>query len=157
MANVLSFTTPLMRRSVGFDRFNDLFESLFEEKAASYDNYPPHNIEKLDDDSYRITMAVAGFTMEDLSIILNDDRLTITGQKKDQHQDEAEILHHGIATRNFERSFRLADHIKVKDASLQDGLLIIQLEREVPEEKKPRLIKINADSPALSHKRKHKH
>lgn len=147
MTNVLTFTTPLMRRTVGFDRFNDLFESIFDDKPTSYDNYPPHNIEKLGENRYRITMAVAGFKMKDLNIVLNEDMLTVSGahhipEHSAKDKEEIEVLHHGIANRAFERSFRLADHIKVVDAALKDGLLTISLEQEIPEEKKPRLIKI---------------
>lgn len=143
MANVLALTTPLMRQTVGFDRFNDLFESLLRDTAESFDSYPPYNIEKLGEDDYKITMAVAGFRQEDLNIVLQDGVLTVSGRTKKQETPESvQILHRGIASRPFERTFRLADYIKVIDADLQDGLLTVFLAREVPEEKKPRMIPI---------------
>lgn len=147
MANVLTLTTPLMRQTVGFDRFNDLFESLMRETSDGFDNYPPYNIEKLGDNQYRITMAVAGFRMEDLAIVLEDGELTIsgdiTGKQSDAEDAQVHFLHRGIATRSFSRRFRLADHIQVDGAHLQDGLLMIHLCREVPEEKRPRMIQID--------------
>jgi molecular chaperone IbpA len=137
--------TPLLRQSVGFDRFNDLFESLLSDTGEQhFENYPPYNIEKLSEDSYRITMAVAGFTMDDLNIVMHGDTLSVHGRVADKSDEEQrEYLHRGIATRSFERSFRLADYIKVQDASLKDGLLTIDLIREIPEEEKPRMIPIN--------------
>ena len=144
MTNVLALTTPLMRQTVGFDRFNDLFESLLRDTSESFDNYPPYNIEKLGEDDYRITMAIAGFQQEDLNIVLQDGVLTVTGRtKKQEAQEGVQVLHRGIATRSFERTFRLADYIKVKEADLKDGLLTVSLTRIVPEEKKPRMIPIN--------------
>lgn len=154
MTNVLTLSAPLFRRSVGFDRFGDLFDSILDEKADSYDSYPPHNIEKLNDESYRITMAVAGFNERDLQVTLNDDTLIIAGShlgintlddESLEGGDLVEVLHHGIASRAFERSFRLADQIKVKSAVLKDGLLTINLKHIVPEENKPRLIKISVE------------
>lgn len=157
MANVLTLTTPLMRHTVGFDRFNDLFESLLEDKSRSVDNYPPYNIEKHGEDAYRIVMAVAGFQMEDLEIILQDGTLNIKGHDQDRLiNTDAEILHKGIASRSFERSFQLADFIKVQDAELSDGLLTIHLKREIPEEKKPRTISIKGPKVLLSGKVKKK-
>lgn len=145
MNNVMTLTSPLMRQSVGFDRFNDLFDSLLRESSDnSFDNYPPYNIEKFGDDDYRIVMAVAGFQMENLDIVLEDGKLTVKGDStKIEDDEDIEILHRGIGTRAFERSFRLADTIKVTDAELNDGLLTIHLKREIPEEKKPRQIPIN--------------
>lgn len=144
MANVLTLTTPLMRQTVGFDRFNDLFEQLLSEKSDSYDGYPPYNIERLGEDQYQITMAVAGFTMDDLEIVLHDGELTVSGriQEKAPEEEGCTFLHRGIAKRSFQRMFRLADYIKVTNAEMKDGLLMIHLEREVPEEKKPRMIPI---------------
>ncbi len=143
MTNVLALTTPLMRQTVGFDRFNDLFESLLRDTSETFDSYPPYNIEKLGEDDYRITMAVAGFRQEDLNIVLQDGVLTVSGRAKKQEAPETvQILHRGIASRPFERTFRLADYIKVTDADLRDGLLTVSLAREVPEEKKPRTIPI---------------
>ena len=158
MNNVMTLTSPLLRHSVGFDRFNDLFESL-RETSADVDNYPPYNIEKLGEDNYRIVMAVAGFSMDDLDIVLEDGKLTVSGKtaaigQDNDDDDEIEILHRGIATRAFERSFRLADYIKVTGAELAEGLLTINLEREIPEEKKPRMIEIQSPKKALTGKKK---
>ncbi len=150
MSNLVSFT-PLLRQTVGFDRFNDLFESLLNESSEDrFEAYPPYNIEKFGEESYRITLAVAGFGEQDLDITVQDGRLSVSGRIQDAQDDNApELLHRGIATRAFERSFRLADHILVQDAQLKDGLLTIDLVREVPEEKKPRLIPINGKSKGL--------
>lgn len=153
MANVLALNSPLMRQTVGFDRFNDLFETLMNDKSESFDTYPPYNIEKLDDDTYRVVMAVAGFREEDLEIILDDGQLSITGMGTVE-EDRKEYLHRGIASRSFKRSFRLADYIHVTEAVLKDGLLTIDLIREIPEEKKPRTISIKDGSKFLSRKKK---
>ena len=154
MTNVMTLSNPLMRQSVGFDRFNDLFDTLLRETSdKNFDNYPPYNIEKLNEDDYKIVMAVAGFKMEDLNIVLEDGKLTVTGQSsKDEAEQGVEILHRGIATRAFERSFRLADYIKVTDASIADGLLTINLSREIPEEKKPRQIPIHETAKGIEYK-----
>ena len=159
MANVLTLTTPLMRQTVGFDRFNDMFEQLLSDASEGFDNYPPYNIEKLGEDKYRITMAVAGFTGDDLNLVIQDGELTVSGSGRDKAADEGvQILHHGIAARAFQRTFRLADHIQVTGAELKDGLLTINLVREVPEEKKPRLIPIQAGAtngrPAIENKKR---
>lgn len=156
MTNVMTLTTPLLRQSVGFDRFNDLFDSLLRETSDNFDNYPPYNIEKLGEDDYRIVMAVAGFKMDDLNIVLEDGKLTVTGQatKVDSDDENVEILHRGIGTRAFERNFRLADYIKVTNAELNDGLLTIHLQREIPEEKKPRMIEISGPSKAIENRKK---
>ena len=145
MANVLTLTTPLMRQTVGFDRLNDMFEQLLSDASTGFDNYPPYNIEKLGEDKYRITMAVAGFTMDDLNLVLQGGELTVSGSNRGSVAEEAaQVLHHGIATRAFQRTFRLADYIQVTGAEMKDGLLTIHLVREVPEEKKPRTIPIQA-------------
>ncbi len=150
MSNLATFT-PLMRQSVGFDRFNDLFESLLNDKNDRFEAYPPYNIEKADENAYLITIAVAGFAEEDIDIIVENDRLSVSAAKKqDEQAKDATYLHRGIATRAFERIFRLADHIRVMDASLENGLLTIALVREVPEEKKPRMIEINAGQSATT-------
>ncbi len=154
MANVMTLTTPLMRQTVGFDRFNDLFESLLNEKTAGFENYPPYNIEKTGENDYRIVMAVAGFTMDELSITLEDGELTVTATKQEDAESNKEYLHRGIATRNFNRTFRLADTIKVVDAEMNNGLLEILLEREIPEEKKPRQIAIKGQTKAIENKKK---
>ncbi len=148
--------TPLMRQSVGFDRFNDLFESMMRDTSESFDSYPPYNIEKLGEDDYRITMAVAGFGMNDLNILLEDGVLKVTGRREEKDGDaDRTFLHRGIATRAFERTFRLADYIKVTNADLRDGLLTVDLQREIPEEKKPRMIPIGGKQPQVESKKKH--
>ena len=144
MANVLTLTSPLMRQTVGFDRFNDLFESLIQGTEERFDTYPPYNIEKTGDDSYRIVMAVAGFTLNDLSITAEGESLLVNGHMDEKLAEGTTYLHRGIATRSFQRSFRLADHIKVTGAEMHDGLLTISLVREIPEEKKPRMIEIKS-------------
>jgi len=136
--------TPLFRSTVGFDRMGRLLDTAFNSEAPSY---PPYNIEKIADDQYRITMAVAGFNKTDLDITQNNNALIVTG---DQEKDEVDskYLHRGIATRAFERQFELADHVNVTNAGLENGLLVIELKREVPEELKPRKIAIGASSAA---------
>lgn len=145
MSHLATFT-PLMRQTIGFDRFNDLFESLLSDKPEErFEAYPPYNIEKVSDDAYRIEVAVAGFRTEDLNIVSQDDRLVISGRHAEEINpaQQRQFLHRGIATRAFERTFRLADHIRVESAGLENGLLSISLVREVPEEKKPRMIPIS--------------
>lgn len=144
MNQLVSFTSPLMRQTVGFDRFNDLFENLLNDKGNErFESYPPYNIEKLSDDQYRVVMAVAGFTEKDIDITVEGETLTVTGKTIETEEEKGKTyLHRGIAGRNFERTFRLADHIQVKEADLTNGLLSIDLERIVPEEKKPRMIPI---------------
>ncbi|WP_421706968.1 Hsp20 family protein [Algihabitans sp.] len=137
--------SPLLRATVGFDRMMNLLDtaSRVDESAL---NYPPYNIEKTGDDAYRITMAVAGFGDDDLNVTLHENQLTIEG-KKDRGEAEGErvrFLHRGIATRAFQRSFQLADHIRVSGARLENGLLHVELLREVPESAKPRSIAIQA-------------
>lgn len=135
---------PLTRSTIGFDRMMDLLQS--SAQLDPVDNYPPYNIEKLGDDSYRITMAVAGFGLDDLNIVAQANQLVVSGRKTED--ESVEYLHRGLAARGFERRFNLADFIKVKGASLSNGLLSIDLAREVPEALKPRTIKIGAtDAP----------
>lgn len=143
--NVLSLT-PLFRSTIGFDKFNEIFNSALQGEETSNIAYPPYNIEKKGEDNYTITMAVAGFKDKDITINSNNNELVITGdiEEKPEEQDKVEYLHKGIATRAFERSFKLADHMIVTDASLANGLLRINLVRELPEEKKPRQIPINS-------------
>jgi molecular chaperone IbpA len=132
-----------MRQTVGFDRFSDLFEQLMNGPSEGSDHYPPYNIERLGEDKYRITMAVAGFKMDDLNIVLQSGELNVSGAMKDRETEAgAQVLHRGIATRAFQKTFRLADYIQVTGAELKDGLLTIHLFREVPEEKKPRMVPI---------------
>jgi molecular chaperone IbpA len=131
--------SPLFRSTVGFDRLSRLLETATTgDEAASY---PPYNIEKLSEDSYRITMAVAGFGIDDLNIVAHQNSLTVTG-KANKDEPTGQFLYRGIAGRAFERRFQLADFIKVTNASLQNGLLHIELAREVPEAMKPRSIPI---------------
>ena len=143
MRDLIAFTTPLMRSTIGFDRFNDLFESVIEGADERFDNYPPYNIEKVSEDQYRIVMAVAGFTMKDLNITSQRDTLLVSGKVEEKDDKQVSYLHRGIAVRAFQRTFRLADHIKVTGAEMRDGLLTIDLVHEVPEEAKPRMIPIN--------------
>lgn len=138
-------TSPLFRHTVGFDRFNQLFDTLskLDDGAPSY---PPYNIEKTGEDDYSITMAVAGFSEADLSLVTENDTLTVRGKiEKTEEQAQRTFLHKGIATRSFERKFSLADHVKVVAARLENGLLVIDLKREVPEAAKPKMIPIASE------------
>lgn len=152
MRNTFDFR-PLQRFTIGFDNMGRLFDSLanIDDSAASY---PPYNIEKLDGDKYKITMAVAGFSEEELDITAKENALTIIGKKNPEKEENKEYLHKGIADRSFERRFELAAHIKVTGASINNGLLDIELEREVPEELKPRKIAISSSGQkTLEHKK----
>ncbi len=133
--------SPLMRATVGFDRLMKLTDSAARIDSASF-SYPPYNIEKTGDDDYRITMAVAGFSEDELDVTVKDASLLISGKKAEAEEDGAAYLHRGIATRSFERRFDLADHIRVFGARVENGLLHVDLRREVPESLKPRRIKI---------------
>ncbi|MDX1922828.1 MAG: Hsp20 family protein [Alphaproteobacteria bacterium] len=136
--------TPLFRSTIGFDNLSRLIDSAMKVDEA-VPSYPPYNIEKLNDDAYRITMAVAGFSESELNLVTQDNVLLVTGkQTSDDAADARVYLHRGIAARSFERRFQLADHVKVISASLKDGLLHVELKREVPEAKKPRAIKIES-------------
>jgi molecular chaperone IbpA len=132
--------SPLYRSTVGFDRLFSLLDNVSQPDNAS--TYPPYNIERTDEDSYRITMAVAGFSQEDLTIEVKQNSLTITAERTEEENSENEVLFRGIAARSFERRFQLADHVEVKNASLENGLLHIDLVREIPEAMKPRKIAI---------------
>jgi molecular chaperone IbpA len=147
MATTLSLA-PLFRQSVGFDRFNDLFESALRSEAPS--TYPPHNVEKHGDDQYRIVIAVAGLAEEDLDIQVEKGVLTVAGGKREADR-EVTYLHQGIAQRAFRLSFRLADHIEVRSASLTHGLLSIDLLRVIPEESKPKRITIGGEAKPEPH------
>ncbi|WP_028239365.1 Hsp20 family protein [Stutzerimonas azotifigens] len=139
---------PLFRQSIGFDRFNDLFESALRNEAGT--SYPPYNVEKHGDDRYRIVVAAAGFQDSDLELQVERGVLTISGGKRENGADNVTYLHQGIAQRAFKLSFRLADHIEVRGAALNNGLLNIDLVREVPEEAKPKRIPIaSTERPAL--------
>ena len=145
--------SPLFRSTIGFDRIQQLLDSVpsFDEVAASY---PPYNIEATGENAYRISMAVAGFGESDLDIVAKENTLTIIGKAQTQDKDSV-YLHRGIAGRSFERRFQLADHIKVKGANLANGLLHVDLEREIPEALKPRTIKIETgQTKAIESKKK---
>ena len=133
--------SPYRRSTVGFDRLFDFLESA---SRAEQDNYPPFDIEKLSDDSYRITLAVAGFSPGDIDITARQNMLVVTGRKTENRNKDGNYLHIGIATRAFERRFELADFVRVERADMKDGLLSIDLLREIPEAMKPRKIDINA-------------
>ncbi len=135
--------SPLLRSSVGFDVFDNIFDSVFNLNESNT-SYPPYNILK-SDNNYTISLAIAGFSKDELDVSLKENELVIRGISKDQ-DDKIEFLHRGIAGRNFERKFRLADNIKVSDASYENGLLNVYLEREIPEHQKPRKIEINNKS-----------
>jgi len=142
--NTIDFS-PLFRHSVGYDRMQRLFDSAQRQDASAI-SYPPYNIEQLGNDKYRISMAVAGFKDADLDVTVEDNTLSIRGLTEAGDNDEKIYLHQGIAGRAFERRFELAEHIKVVGGNLENGLLHIELEREVPEEKKPRKISISKKS-----------
>ena len=132
--------TPLLRSSVGFDVFDNIFDSVFNLNESST-SYPPYNIIK-SKNNYTITMAIAGFTKDEVDISVEENELSVKGISNNSDK-KIEFLHKGIAARNFERKFQLADTIKVVDASYENGLLNIFLEREIPEHQKPRKIEIN--------------
>ncbi|MCK0096629.1 Hsp20 family protein [Yoonia sp. F2084L] len=134
--------TPLYRATVGFDQIADLMDRALASDVGQ-NTYPPYNIEKTDDDAWRISIAVAGFSDNDLAIEVKDRALHVTGRKATDEEDR-KYLHRGIATRAFERRFHLADHVRVTGASHENGMLHIDLMREVPEALKPRRIEITA-------------
>jgi len=142
--------SPLYRTAIGFDRLADMLSNA---SRLDSNGYPPYNIESLGEDRYRITMAVAGFGRDELDIVSEQNTLTVSGSKQeagDGERGEREFLYRGIANRSFERRFQLADHVKVAGADLENGLLHIDLQREVPERMKPRKIEIgNGDSRVL--------
>lgn len=133
---------PLYRTTVGFDRLFSMLDNLGGVEATP--SYPPYNIERTGENAYRISIAVAGFTQDDLSIESRENTLTVRGERKTAEDDRrAELLYQGIAARTFERRFQLADHVLVSGAALENGLLHVDLVREIPEAKKPRQIPIN--------------
>ncbi len=137
---------PLYRNTVGFDRLFSMLDQIVGVDAAP--SYPPYNIERTGETAYRITVAVAGFTEADLAIEVKENTLTIRGARAaEEGERKTEMLHQGIAARAFERRFQLADGVQVKGASLANGLLHVELERQIPEAKKPRLIPIGAADP----------
>jgi molecular chaperone IbpA len=132
---------PLYRSTIGFDRLFSTFDQL--DGVEGMSNYPPYNIERTGENAYRISVAVAGFTDADLSIETKENRLAIRGEKKTNDEEKTRaVLYRGIAARTFERSFQLADYVKVKGASLENGLLHVDFVREIPEAMKPRVIPI---------------
>ena len=134
--------TPLHRSTIGFDRLFSMLDSANSETPS----YPPYNIERTDENNYRITMAVAGFAETELSVEAKEHVLTIKGEKNAEDENR-DILYRGIASRAFERRFQLAEHVRVEGAHLENGLLHIDLVRELPEAMKPRKIEIGAGSP----------
>lgn len=132
--------TPYRRSTVGFDRLFDLLED--QARLNAGDNYPPFNISRRGEDNYRITLAVAGFRPQDIDITAQQNLLVVQGRKREEAEDGSELIHVGIANRGFERRFELADFVRVERADLADGLLIIDLVREVPDAMKPRKIAI---------------
>lgn len=141
--------TPYRRSTVGFDRLFDFLES-----SGSADNYPPFDIEKIADDHFRITVAVAGFKNDEIDITAQQNMLTVSGRKAPAKEGEGrQLLYSGIATRAFERRFQLADFVRVDRADLADGLLIIDLVREVPEAIKPHKIAIGGTQPVIEDKK----
>jgi molecular chaperone IbpA len=145
--------SPLFRTSVGFDRLASMLNSAHRPEQVG--GYPPYNIESRGENNYRITMAVAGFSESELNISTEMNQLTVSGEKAEDDADNGDFLYRGIATRSFERRFNLADHVKVTGAALNNGLLHIALERELPEAIKPKKIEIQAGKTLLegeSHK-----
>ena len=137
--------SPFYRSTIGFDRMARLLENA--SRAADVDNgYPPYNIEAAGEDRYRVTIAVAGFSIEELEIEVHENTLKVAGQKTDQPAD-TQYLHRGIAGRSFKKQFRLADYVKVENAWLDNGILTVDLARELPEEMKPRRIAVTASAP----------
>jgi molecular chaperone IbpA len=136
--------SPLFRSTIGFDR-------LFEDTFADVPSYPPYNIEKLGENEYRIVMAVAGFGADDVTVTAKENTLLVEGKQSDK-QNGHKYLHRGIAARAFERTFELADHIQVTGAKLENGLLVVELKREIPEALKPRVIPIANSKAAVEHK-----
>ncbi|MGB0661439.1 MAG: Hsp20 family protein [Mangrovicoccus sp.] len=139
---------PLYRATVGFDQIADLMDRVLSSEV-NQPTYPPYNIEKTAEDAYRISIAVAGFTDQDLSVETKENALVVSARKSEETEDQARTyLHRGIATRAFERRFQLADHVRVTGASTENGMLHIELKREVPEVLKPRRIAITRSGTA---------
>ncbi|HEY1837868.1 MAG TPA: Hsp20 family protein [Rhizomicrobium sp.] len=134
--------TPLFRSTVGFDRLFDTLDQVSQHDASQ--SYPPYNIERAGENTYRVTIAVAGFAEKDLNVEVRDGLLTVIGKREETKGENKGLLYQGIAGRAFERRFQLADHVEVRGAKLENGLLHVDLEQIVPEEKKPRRIQINA-------------
>lgn len=137
--------TPYRRSAIGFDRLFDMLEA--SARQATTENYPPFNLERLGEDRYRITLAVAGFSRDDIEITAQQNLLLVKGKKDENASSTSAFLHLGIANRSFERRFELADFVRVDDARLNDGLLTIDLVREVPEAMKPKTVAIKTGAP----------
>ena len=144
MTRNLSVWNSLRPFSVGFDSIFDEFDRMLESTERYSSNYPPYNIKRVNDTDYRIEVALAGYSKDDIEIELKDSTLTVRNKAADKTIDEKGngVIHKGISTRQFERSFTISEDIKVKNAELKNGLLVIELERIIPDEKKPRLIDI---------------
>ena len=144
MTRNLSVWNSLRPFSVGFDSIFEEFDRMLESTERYSSNYPPYNIHKLNDNNYKIEIALAGYSKDDIELELKDNTLTVRNKVKEKviNEDTNGVIHKGIATRQFERSFTISEDIKVKNAELKNGLLNIDLERIIPEEKKPRLIDI---------------
>ena len=144
MTRNLSVWNSLRPISVGFDSIFDEFDRMLESTERYSTNYPPYNIKRVNDTDYRIEVALAGYDKDDIEVELKDSALTVRNKTKEQSIDEKGngVIHKGISTRQFERAFTISEDIKVKDAELKNGLLTIDLERIIPDEKKPRLIDI---------------
>ncbi|MBZ6077378.1 Hsp20 family protein [Microvirga puerhi] len=134
---------PLYRNTVGFDRLFSMLDQLVSVDAAP--SYPPYNIERTGENAYRISVAVAGFTDQDLAIEVKENAMSIRGEKKPSEERKSDVLYQGIAARTFERRFQLADGVQVTGAALENGLLHVDLVRQIPEAKKPKLIPINTN------------
>ena len=137
--------SPLYRSSVGFDRLIDMLDQASRVEPST--NWPPYNVEKTGEDQYRITMAVAGFASDEIELVQQENLLLVAGQKQAESEG-SQVLHRGIATRAFRQKFNLADHVKVVGANMENGLLVIELKREVPEALKPRRIEIGSGTPS---------
>ena len=143
--------SPLYRTAIGFDRLADMLTTA---SRADGNGYPPYNIEATGDDDYRISMAVAGFAENELNIVSEQNTLTVSGaQTQPEDGEQRQFLYRGIATRSFERRFQLADHVRVESAKLENGLLHIDLKRELPEQMKPRTIAINGNDSLIESSR----
>ena len=144
MTRNLSVWNSLRPFSVGFDSIFDEFDRMLESTERYSTNYPPYNIKRVNDTDYRIEVALAGYSKDDIEVELKDSALTVRNNSKEKIVDEKGngIIHKGISTRQFERAFTISEDIKVKDAELKNGLLTIELERIIPDEKKPRLIEV---------------
>lgn len=135
---------PLVPTTVGFDRFFDSVEKLLSVDQSTAVKFPPHNIIRVDDNRYTIEMAVAGFTMNEIDVVVQDGTLKVEGSKKSKELQKGSYLHRGIGCRDFTKYFQLADTVEVREASLSDGILTVELENVIPESKKPRKISLRA-------------